>query len=790
MQGDNIMYKKKICLICGDEFQPNSSKQKYCKKSVTKICSVCGQPYEGICSPEDKTVCNNITCKQLSGRVNANKKVKICRVCGQEFIPSSPRQADCNKSITKICKCCGKEYTGRCSMNDISVTCSEECKNKYASLQRQESYKKNEKICELCGQTFSPITNTQKICTRDHYRECKVCGKPFLLNTKLNRSDWPVTCSRECADKWRFRDGNPLSKSEVREKSKQTMIEHYGAEYPSQNTDILAKQKATMLERYGVEWFPQSKEYNEKAIATNLERYGTAWPIFNQNIKDKVIATNIERYGADNIMHNPEKVKEYQDKLEMLTGYRSNLQMPETREKIKHHMQETYGVDYYSQTAEFKEKFKQTSLERYGVENPNQSEEIKEKTRQTSLERYGATNYLASEEGKKYAHMRFIEKYHAKSYMSIASNKANFVSDPSKIDEWMKFLDNPEVYLTNCKEKPTYHYLSNVLGVAESTIGYYVNLLNLQHLVKYSLSNVETELSNWIRQMNLNVIQHDRTLIKPNELDITIPELKFAIEYDPTVTHNSSQGDPWGSEPKMPSYHKMKTDRVEEQGWFLFHIFGYEWTHKRPIIESMIRNVLSKNKNVIYARKCVVKEVPAMEAYKFLEDNHRQGGAQSPIRLGLYYNDNLVSLMTFGKMRNSIGTGRENLEKAYELVRFCNILNTSVVGGASRLFKHFIREHQPEAIRSFSDRAHTRGDLYKTLGFTEIRRSDAGYVWVNVATDVAYHRVNAQKQNIKKFLNDDSIDLTQSEKTIMESHGFVRVFDSGTITWEWRAENN
>ena len=136
-------------------------------------------------------------------------------------------------------------------------------------------------------------------------------------------------------------------------------------------------------------------------------------------------------------------------------------------------------------------------------------------------------------------------------------------------------------------------------------------------------------------------------------------------------------------------------------------------------------------------------------------------------------------------MRSTIGTSSEDLTDCYELVRFCSTRNTSVVGAASKLFSHFCNQYAPKRIRSFSDRAHTSGKLYQQLKFTEIRRSDPGYVWVNIYNDKAYHRVNAQKHNLKKFLNDDSIDLSQTEAEIMISHNFVQVFDSGTITWEW-----
>ena len=229
----------------------------------------------------------------------------------------------------------------------------------------------------------------------------------------------------------------------------------------------------------------------------------------------------------------------------------------------------------------------------------------------------------------------------------------------------------------------------------------------------------------------------------------------------------------------------MKTQLCEDKGIFLFHIFGSEWTYSREIIVSMLRNLLGKNINKVYARQCQVKEVSAADCATFLNANHRQGNTNSPIRLGLFYNDELVSVMTFGKMRQSIGTDASDLSDCWELVRFCNKLNTSVVGGASKLFTYFVKQYQPSRIRSFSDRAHTRGNLYKQLGFTEVRKSDPGYVWVDSRTDISYHRYSAQKQNIKQFLHEDDIDLNRSEKQIMEEHGFLQVFDSGTILWEY-----
>ena len=715
-------------------------------------------------------------------------KEKKCRVCGQLFVPVSARQADCNRIIVKTCVICGKQFEGRCSKNDVSQTCSKECQDKFALLQRQKSYSKTKKICELCGKPFRPVSNTQKICSDIHYRKCKICGKQFVLNTRGNKSDWPVTCSKECATKLKFVNGNPFSTSEGRAKIKATLMQKYGVEHPAQAAEVRAKMQATTKERYGTKFFAQSEQYIKQTTQTNREKYGTDWPIQNKDVLEKARNTTFEHYGVHNPMESPELVQKISDTYFEHTGYRYPLQNPEFQEKMKEINLGRYGVEHYSQTDEFKEKFKQTSLERYGTEWPTQSNTVKDKTKQTNLERYGADNYLRTEEGKEKVRIRMQERYGVDNYLQLPESRQSRMKDPTKIDEWLKFLNNIEDYLTSFEDKPTYHQLSTILGVSESTIGYYVNLHNLQHLVKYSLSDAEQDIAEWIRSLSsYDVIQHDRATIAPNELDISIPELKFAIEYDPTVTHNSSFCDPWGTNPKLPSYHKLKTDRCEEKGIFLFHIFGYEWTYKQDIIQSMIKNILGANDFKLYARKCYVKEVNGKDAFEFLENNHRQGGVNSAIRLGLYYNDELVSLMTFGKMRETIGTGNEDLSECYELVRFCCKLNTTVVGGASKLFAHFIKLYNPKQIRSFSDRAHTKGTLYLNLGFHEIRRSTANYVWVDTHTDKAYHRSNTRKSNLINFLQDDSIDLAKSEKQIMEEHSYAQVFDSGTITWEWRA---
>lgn len=178
---------------------------------------------------------------------------------------------------------------------------------------------------------------------------------------------------------------------------------------------------------------------------------------------------------------------------------------------------------------------------------------------------------------------------------------------------------------------------------------------NLEHLVNKYVSCVENGLRTFISEIYTGkVVYNDRSEIKPKELDLYIPEFKYGIECNPTISHNSSRMFA-ENEVTPPSYHKMKTDMCEEKGIQLLHIFGYQWTHKQDIVKSMIRNALKCNVRKVYARNCEVREVSYNECKAFLERNHIQGNVSSKWRFGLYEGEELVSVMTFGKSRNTIG---------------------------------------------------------------------------------------------------------------------------------------
>jgi len=82
--------------------------------------------------------------------------------------------------------------------------------------------------------------------------------------------------------------------------------------------------------------------------------------------------------------------------------------------------------------------------------------------------------------------------------------------------------------------------------------------------------------------------------------------------------------------------------------------------YKKDILKSRILYLINKIHCKIYARKCIIKNVSQKDTETFLNKNHIQSNYVSDHRIGLYFNNELVSIMCFNLIE-------ENL---YELTRF------------------------------------------------------------------------------------------------------------------------
>ena len=279
----------------------------------------------------------------------------------------------------------------------------------------------------------------------------------------------------------------------------------------------------------------------------------------------------------------------------------------------------------------------------------------------------------------------------------------------------------------------------------------------------------ETQVCDFIKShtVECDLKTSDRIILNGKEIDIYLPKLKLGFEFNGLYWHSEIY--------KNRTYHLDKTKSCLDNGISLFHIWEDDWLYKQDIVKSMILNKLGKS-DKIYARKCEIKEVTDNKLIRdFLIKNHIQGFVGSKVKLGLFHNEELVSLMTFGGLRKSLGQSSE--DGSYELLRFCNKLNTSVIGGASKLFKYFLKNYKPKEIISYSDLSRSTGNMYKKIGFKLSHNSDPNYYYI--IDGVRKHRFNFRKDRLVKEGNDPN--LTEIE--IMHQRGFYRIFDCGMQKW-------
>lgn len=744
-----------------------------------------------------------------------------CIRCGKEF-EAKHKTAVCADCHTAVCVVCGKEFELQTPWTQ--KTCSAKCRGEYRKISgiAKEAAKKAHskpaklhifhKVCAYCGKEFETTSSRQKYCKDIHYGPCPVCGTSVVIK---DMSIGPQACSEACRQQRiqttnldRYGCAVAVNSEHSRELAKQSCMQKYGVEHYSQSSEYAEKFKQTSIERYGTEHPNQSEAIKQKIAQTNIERYGGKSPSADEVVKEKARQSAEAHYGGFGFAS---EVLTSRIKSTMLEKYgvAHSMQSQILRDKAIATNIQKYGVEYPLQSDVIADKAKLTSLSRYGTEYPIQNEKIKSKIRAASLDRYGVANVFQSEEMKskiresllrlygvdnpmKLAKFREaakqtnLERYGAPWYNSSLKSLERKLTDPTKLDKFVEFKSDVYRFITtNYIEPPTLMQVAKDTGVDIATVSIYVINSNNQSLINYSLPYMEADVIEFLKSNipDIQIMQHNRTLIKPYELDIYLPEYRIGIECNPTCTHNSSVADPWGGEPKSYKYHQIKSLMAADKDIFLFHIFGYEWAHRKDVVKSMLINLLGRSRS-IYARRCKVVELSDADCGKFLDAYHRQGSIHASIRLGLEAEDfGIVAVMTFNKLRFTIGQTSETA-CILELSRFCSKTGIHVVGGASKLFKYFLKHYSCDKVVSFSDVAHTRGNLYNTLGFHSVNLSSPGYVWVNYSDDTYLSRVACQKSNLSKLFT-DLPDTDYTERDVMESHGYVQVFDSGVIRWEY-----
>ena len=291
-------------------------------------------------------------------------------------------------------------------------------------------------------------------------------------------------------------------------------------------------------------------------------------------------------------------------------------------------------------------------------------------------------------------------------------------------------------------------------------------------------SKAERELRDYIQSITECYSEKEsKNVLDGQDIDILTKTL-IGFEYNGLYWHSEAF--------RGKSYHLDKTNLASVKDIRLIHIFEDEWIYKKDIVKSKIMHILGKNdKPKIYARKCKVKPLISDKHSKmkneFLEKNHIQGKDSANIKLGLFYEDKLVSVMTFKKPKD-VYKGQRKCDYDYELSRFASDIDYNVIGGFGKLFKYFEKNYKWNKLLTYADKRWSVGNVYIKNGWTHTHDSKPTY-WYCKGQKRESRRVYAKHTLAEQFPDIFEEDLTEFE--IMDKTGYFRVWDCGNMVFEY-----
>ena len=271
-----------------------------------------------------------------------------------------------------------------------------------------------------------------------------------------------------------------------------------------------------------------------------------------------------------------------------------------------------------------------------------------------------------------------------------------------------------------------------------------------------SASKLEIEIVNFIKTFySGEIITNSKDIIPPMELDIYVPSLNLAIEFNGGYWHNEKF--------KPKDYHLHKYNLCKSKNIRLISIWEWEIFNDKEKIKNFIKNIIIK-KVKLGARKLHIKEVSIKEQREFLNDNHLQGYVPCTLALGLYKDNELLQIMTL--------RAKDKKNKIYEIGRLATKVGYSVIGGAERLFKHLLLLIDYTEIISYNNMDKFTGEVYERLGLT-FENITIPYGWIR--NNVYLPRYATQKSKLIRQGYDES----KSESEIMRSEGFSKIYLTG-----------
>lgn len=566
--------------------------------------------------------------------------------------------------------------------------------------------------------------------------KCNFCGKEFEPSAYKKRQfnkGIPVYCSKGCATSFRYKDKLEIT-DELISKIR-NMFETTELSYDEiQKLSGLSKNRFTeMVKENDIKRDVNvSNALRYKHMKCTMENeYGISNAMENQQFINKIKNTKKEKYGNANFNNIDKILKTKKSRYDSAT-YNNSEQTKQTN-------LQNIGVSTHLITDSVKQKRKQSSIEKYGVDNPFKSNVIHKKALNTIKEKYGVNSALLVPEVQEKIKNTMLEKYGVDNIMKTDKYKKKMVET---------MLDR-------------YNVVSGFLTE---------NAINSHK--QGTKSKINNEFAKALSNITSKQIIQEKALTK-FIYDIQIDD-NLLIDINPTVSHNTYISYPFRlglvdeNKPVSKDYHLERLLNAKQHNYNLISIFDWDNAIK---IEYMLQD-----KETLYARNLELKEIPKKDTDEFLNKYHLQNTCQGQeVRLGLYKDDELIEVMTFGMPRYN-----KNYE--WELLRLCTKAEYKVVGGAEKLFKHFVEIYKPNSVISYCDFSKFSGEVYTRLGFKQRGKPKPSKHWSKGSEHITDNLL--RQRGYDQLFNANYGKGTSNEELMLEN-GWLPIYDCGQATYIW-----
>jgi hypothetical protein len=335
-----------------------------------------------------------------------------------------------------------------------------------------------------------------------------------------------------------------------------------------------------------------------------------------------------------------------------------------------------YNVDYPMMLTEIQDKATKTNISKYGVKYLQQSDEIKEITKINNIKKWGVDHISKSE----IVRLKTSKISHDLNYIKYISNSISLFKCDLGLEHYFEI--NNDNYYHRKKSKNSLCTICNPIGDSSS--------------IK------EKELYNFIKQIyNGKIMQSYRDGL---EIDIYLPEMNLGFEFNGLYWHSELYKD------KL--YHLNKTNYFKEKGINIVHIWETDWSNKKDIVKSKIIKLLKLNNNKVYD-KLEIKEIKSNNIIKlFFTKNELVFNYRSNIKIGVYDNNDLLSLITFKKIKNK--------ENEWILSNFSNKINYNNNDTFNIMINYFVEKYNPKSITTNLNNDWPINTIYFEMGFKVI----------------------------------------------------------------------